>query len=182
MSLPESTEILIVGAGPTGLCLALSLHKQGFTDFVVVDSLLPGDNGSRALAVHAATVEVRTSNLFHRLLCAICCTDMFRRATQRSQVYAGVPHGVYTSHVFQQVPAATRSVLPNTLWHMFRVLVTRSSDRGCLWWINIMRCVARYVSAAARVAGSRLANRPYTLTTICGCCLCGQRRVYWLDL
>ncbi|EIW60470.1 FAD/NAD-P-binding domain-containing protein [Trametes versicolor FP-101664 SS1] len=57
MSLPESTEILIVGAGPTGLCLALSLHKQGFTDFVVVDSLLSGDNGSRALAVHAATLE-----------------------------------------------------------------------------------------------------------------------------
>lgn len=64
MSLPESTEILIVGAGPTGLCLALSLHKQGFTDFVVVDSLLPGDNGSRALAVHAATVEVRKPPLY----------------------------------------------------------------------------------------------------------------------
>lgn len=88
MSLPESTEILIVGAGPTGLCLALSLHKQGFTDFVVVDSLLPGDNGSRALAVHAATLEVRTSRRFNRLLCAICCTDMLRRTTEQSRVYA----------------------------------------------------------------------------------------------
>lgn len=70
MSLPESTEILIVGAGPTGLCLALSLHKQGFTDFVVVDSLLPGDNGSRALAVHAATIEVRKPHLLNSLFCA----------------------------------------------------------------------------------------------------------------
>ena len=56
--LPTSTAILIVGAGPAGLCLALALHKQGCPDVVVVDAALQGQNTSRAVAVHAATVEV----------------------------------------------------------------------------------------------------------------------------
>ena len=77
MSLPQLTEILIVGAGPTGvwfsvvntrpqysypftpgLALALSLHKEGWRDMVIVDALECGENTSRALAIHAATLEV----------------------------------------------------------------------------------------------------------------------------
>ena len=58
MSLPQSTSTLIVGAGPTGLAIALSLVHQGFRDFVIVDGLAKGENNSRALLVHAATLEV----------------------------------------------------------------------------------------------------------------------------
>ena len=58
LKLPSYTDILIVGAGPVGLAAALSLHKQGCTDITVVDSLVAGENTSRALAVHAATLEV----------------------------------------------------------------------------------------------------------------------------
>ncbi|KAF7797478.1 hypothetical protein EIP86_008676 [Pleurotus ostreatoroseus] len=57
MSLPKSTEILIVGAGPTGLAAALSLHRHGRKDILVVDSSLAGANTSRALMVHAATLD-----------------------------------------------------------------------------------------------------------------------------
>lgn len=57
-NLPTETDVLIVGAGPTGLAAALSLHKQGCTDIMVVDSAVTGENTSRALAVHAATLEV----------------------------------------------------------------------------------------------------------------------------
>jgi len=56
--LPESTTVLIVGAGPTGLATAISLLNQGCRDIVIVDAVLLGENTSRAMAIHAATLEV----------------------------------------------------------------------------------------------------------------------------
>lgn len=58
MSLPDSTTVLIVGAGPTGLATALSLLHYGFLDFVIVDAVQQGENTSRALVIQAATLEV----------------------------------------------------------------------------------------------------------------------------
>jgi len=58
MSLPQSTTVLIVGAGPTGLAAALSLAHYACRDFVIVDALVEGQNASRAITIHAATVEV----------------------------------------------------------------------------------------------------------------------------
>jgi 2-polyprenyl-6-methoxyphenol hydroxylase-like FAD-dependent oxidoreductase len=58
MSLPESTAVLIVGAGPAGLAAALSLIHHGCRDFVIVDAALEGRNTSRAIVIHAATIEV----------------------------------------------------------------------------------------------------------------------------
>ncbi|KAI0781025.1 FAD/NAD(P)-binding domain-containing protein [Trametes elegans] len=57
MCLPDSVDVLVVGAGPTGLCLALALQIQGCTNVAVVDSMAEGENGSRAVAIHAATLE-----------------------------------------------------------------------------------------------------------------------------
>lgn len=57
-SLPHRTDILIVGAGPCGLATALSLRKQGCNDITVVDCITTQEHTSRALAVHAATLEV----------------------------------------------------------------------------------------------------------------------------
>ncbi|KAI0781024.1 FAD/NAD-P-binding domain-containing protein [Trametes elegans] len=57
MSLPQSANVLVVGAGPTGLCLALALQQQGCADVVVVDGASEGENSSRAVAIHAATLE-----------------------------------------------------------------------------------------------------------------------------
>ncbi|KIJ62432.1 hypothetical protein HYDPIDRAFT_176531 [Hydnomerulius pinastri MD-312] len=57
MSLPESTTVLIVGAGPTGLVAALSLLHSGIRDIVIVDAVVQGGNASRAAIVHAATTE-----------------------------------------------------------------------------------------------------------------------------
>ncbi|KAG2144974.1 hypothetical protein BD769DRAFT_1567419 [Suillus cothurnatus] len=56
-SMPNSTNVLIVGAGPSGLVTALSLLHHGFRDFVIVDAVEQGENTSRALVVHAATLE-----------------------------------------------------------------------------------------------------------------------------
>ncbi|WP_227368323.1 FAD-dependent monooxygenase [Halomonas sp. M20] len=57
MTVPSETEILIVGAGPTGLTLAAELGRRGI-DAVTVDKAAEGANTSRAAVVHARTLEV----------------------------------------------------------------------------------------------------------------------------
>src|SRR5688572_5630729 len=49
-------QVLIVGAGPTGLVLALWLAKTG-TPFRLIDSKAGPGEGSRAMAVQARTLE-----------------------------------------------------------------------------------------------------------------------------
>ncbi|MFC1442212.1 FAD-dependent monooxygenase [Streptacidiphilus sp. N1-10] len=56
-ALPASTTVAIVGAGPTGLALAVTLAEAG-VDFVLLDRLAEGANTSRAAVVHARTLEV----------------------------------------------------------------------------------------------------------------------------
>lgn len=51
------TEVLVVGAGPTGLTLATALTAGG-VQVMVVDRLRAGANTSRAAAVNARTLEV----------------------------------------------------------------------------------------------------------------------------
>ena len=51
------TDVLIVGAGPTGLTLAAALAARGVRA-LVIDRLREGHNTSRAAVVHARTLEV----------------------------------------------------------------------------------------------------------------------------
>ncbi|MEV0298989.1 FAD-dependent monooxygenase [Nocardia sp. NPDC050710] len=55
--LPETTSVVIVGAGPAGLTAAITLADAG-VDFVLLDRLAEGANTSRAAVVHARTLEV----------------------------------------------------------------------------------------------------------------------------
>jgi 2-polyprenyl-6-methoxyphenol hydroxylase-like FAD-dependent oxidoreductase len=58
MIAPETeTDVLIVGAGPTGLVLATLLQRAGI-DHVIVDKLAEGQNTSRAAVLHAHTLDV----------------------------------------------------------------------------------------------------------------------------
>jgi 2-polyprenyl-6-methoxyphenol hydroxylase-like FAD-dependent oxidoreductase len=54
--LPHSTQVAVVGAGPTGLALAATLAAAG-VDHVLIDHQQEGANTSRATVVHAATLE-----------------------------------------------------------------------------------------------------------------------------
>lgn len=54
---PITTDVLIVGAGPTGLTLATALAARGIRT-TVVDRQAAGANTSRAAVVHARTLEV----------------------------------------------------------------------------------------------------------------------------
>ncbi|MER8742921.1 FAD-dependent monooxygenase [Mesorhizobium sp. M1004] len=54
--LPETTEVLIIGAGPTGMALSIALHQAG-VDHVLIDRLTQGLQTSRAGVIHAQTLE-----------------------------------------------------------------------------------------------------------------------------
>lgn len=56
-SIPTTTDVLIVGAGPTGLALALTLQRAG-VDYVLIDKLAKGQQTSRAAVIHAHTLEM----------------------------------------------------------------------------------------------------------------------------
>lgn len=53
----EVTDVLVIGAGPTGLCAALTLRRRG-VDAILVDKKHGPTRESRALAVQARTMEV----------------------------------------------------------------------------------------------------------------------------
>ena len=54
---PTETDVLIVGAGPTGLSLAITLQQAGIRH-VLIDKLAEGQNTSRAAVIHAHTLDV----------------------------------------------------------------------------------------------------------------------------
>jgi 2-polyprenyl-6-methoxyphenol hydroxylase-like FAD-dependent oxidoreductase len=51
------TDVLIVGAGPTGLTLGLALRRAGLSA-ILIDQLDAGQNTSRAAVIHAHTLEM----------------------------------------------------------------------------------------------------------------------------
>jgi 2-polyprenyl-6-methoxyphenol hydroxylase-like FAD-dependent oxidoreductase len=51
------TDVLIIGAGPTGLALATTLNRAGVST-LILDKLDTGQNTSRAAVIHAHTLEV----------------------------------------------------------------------------------------------------------------------------
>jgi 2-polyprenyl-6-methoxyphenol hydroxylase-like FAD-dependent oxidoreductase len=55
--LPTRTDVVIVGAGPTGLTLACALAAQG-VDYLILDKADQGGNTSRAAVIHSRTLEV----------------------------------------------------------------------------------------------------------------------------
>ncbi|WP_182422053.1 NAD(P)/FAD-dependent oxidoreductase [Aureimonas sp. ME7] len=55
-ALPRHSDVVIAGAGPTGLSLALALHHQGIRP-LLLDRRVDWPNTSRAGVVHAGTLE-----------------------------------------------------------------------------------------------------------------------------
>jgi 2-polyprenyl-6-methoxyphenol hydroxylase-like FAD-dependent oxidoreductase len=78
MAVPASTDILVVGAGPSGLALASELARRGVSR-LVIDRLPAGANTSRACVVHAGTLEVlEPSGVVPDLLARGVIVPMFR--------------------------------------------------------------------------------------------------------
>jgi 2-polyprenyl-6-methoxyphenol hydroxylase-like FAD-dependent oxidoreductase len=69
ISAPLRTDVVIAGAGPTGLALGCVLAAEG-VPFVLVDRQAEGANTSRAAVIHARTLEVLEALQVTDRLCA----------------------------------------------------------------------------------------------------------------
>ncbi|MGC4086844.1 MAG: NAD(P)/FAD-dependent oxidoreductase [Polyangiaceae bacterium] len=70
MSMPsssESVQLLVVGAGPVGLCAALSAARRGL-NVVVLDHVWRGFDSGHASLVHASVLELLDDGSRHRLV------------------------------------------------------------------------------------------------------------------
>ncbi|MEH0845101.1 FAD-dependent oxidoreductase [Micromonospora sp. CPCC 205711] len=90
--LPEQTDVLVIGAGPTGLAVAATLAGHG-VDVTVVDRAAAPATTSRAAVVHANTLEV-----LDRIGAAVPLTDRGLRSARftvrdRDRVLLTVPFG-----------------------------------------------------------------------------------------
>ena len=96
------TNVLIVGAGPTGLALAAALEQAGI-DHHLVDALPSGMNTSRAAVVHPHTVEMLES---------LGIVDELHAAGMPLQRFVVRDRDVALLRVgFEQVPSKYRHIL-----------------------------------------------------------------------
>lgn len=72
MSFPSSTKVLVVGAGPVGMACALSAWYSGIKDVTIVDAIEQDNHSSRAMVIHAATLEVPVLDASVSFLSNLC--------------------------------------------------------------------------------------------------------------
>lgn len=95
MELPNQADVIVVGAGPTGLALAGELRSAG-VDTLVLDRARAGANTSRAAVIHAKTLEaLEASGVTKQLLADGVVVPVFtirdRQRLLASIDFAGLP-------------------------------------------------------------------------------------------
>ena len=77
MTLPKKADVVVVGAGPTGLTLACTLRAADL-DVLVLERVAEGANTSRAAVIHARTLEVLDElDITPRLVAEGCIVPIF---------------------------------------------------------------------------------------------------------
>ncbi|KAJ7485018.1 hypothetical protein B0H11DRAFT_2017751 [Mycena galericulata] len=84
--LPAHTDILIVGGGPAGLATAVTLLSSGCKSLVILDTLEQGQNISRAVVIHAQTMEA-----VQELSTVGCSTPILERGIKAQSLTVRTP-------------------------------------------------------------------------------------------
>lgn len=81
------TDVLIVGAGPTGLMLALELSAQGIR-YRILEATTTPSTQSRALVLHPRTLELLARHgIVEKFIAKGVCNDAIRIYCNREFVY-----------------------------------------------------------------------------------------------
>jgi 2-polyprenyl-6-methoxyphenol hydroxylase-like FAD-dependent oxidoreductase len=90
--LPQQVQVIVVGAGPTGLAVACILRQAG-VEVLALDQAAEGTNTSRAAVVHARTLEVLDElDVTRRLVAEGCVVPVFT-VRDRARVLARIQFG-----------------------------------------------------------------------------------------
>ena len=133
-------KILIVGAGPSGLALAVELKRRG-VNAVIIDQQSAGANTSRACVVHARTMEVLEPLGVSRDLLAEGVKVPIFRVRDRDQPLLTID--------FSDLPSSYRFALMIPQNRMEQILLQHLESLGC----NVMRpCkLIRYTTSPSLV-------------------------------
>ncbi len=99
-------EVLIVGAGPTGLVLALWLARLGVKPMIIDKALEPG-NTSRALAVQARTLELyRQADLPNAVVARghrVDAVNLWAKGAKKAHISLGDAGGGLSPYPFMHI-------------------------------------------------------------------------------
>ncbi|KZV83645.1 FAD/NAD(P)-binding domain-containing protein [Exidia glandulosa HHB12029] len=164
MSLPSNVDVVIVGAGPSGLACALALaHRK--VPFVIVDALSEGHNGSRAALLQANALEALEAvhpSLASELVAAgtpsveLHTVDIYERQLFKVQMSANAPYTRYpfslliAQHDIERLMRTYLSRGGNDVQWKKRVTDVKETDEGRyeLAFESGEKVKARYVVAA----------------------------------
>jgi 2-polyprenyl-6-methoxyphenol hydroxylase-like FAD-dependent oxidoreductase len=160
--LPKSTDVLIVGAGPTGMTLAVSLQQLG-VDCVVIDQLPDAPDDTRA-----AFVQPRTLEYLHRIHVAGPMIDDGLRG--RGAAFADLERDLFRlSYDTVDSPYPFLLMIPQS--HTQRHLDQRFAELGgsVLRGVRLLDLVPEYPGSAASVVDSTGALRVINARFVAGC-------------
>ncbi|KAJ7061713.1 FAD/NAD(P)-binding domain-containing protein [Mycena amicta] len=157
--LPASTEVCIVGAGPSGLACALGLAARKIP-FVIVDALEMGHNSSRAVLMQASALEALEA--LHPELSAelvargiqsktLTTLDLYERPVFRLRMTDIAAYTKYAysllipQHVVEQ---RMRAYVQTIHWGKRVVEITEEGAQYTLGFASGEKLTARYVVAA----------------------------------
>ncbi|MEO8574547.1 MAG: FAD-dependent monooxygenase, partial [Pyrinomonadaceae bacterium] len=87
MSTTTKTDVIVIGAGPTGLAIACQLIRYGI-DFVIIDSKETTTPHSKAIGVQARTLEI-----YEQMGLAEKLVDIGRKAEKARMIVGGEVRG-----------------------------------------------------------------------------------------
>ena len=160
--LPRSTDVLIVGAGPTGMTLAVSLQQLG-VDCVVIDQLPDAPDDTRA-----AFVQPRTLEYLHRIHVARPIIDDGLRG--RGAAFADLERDLFRlSYDTVDSPYPFLLMIPQS--HTQRQLDQRFAELGgsVLRGVRLLDLVPEFPGSAASVVDSTGALRVINARFVAGC-------------